>query len=313
MEKGIDRFLNRKLGVFTHILNRLQNNPNEAVNMGRGVRDWNDVINELDVEKIAFTLNEMGAKYYFLTLMQGTHHMLSPNETFDRIAGTKPGEACIKRDLPMEMYTALSKYDIDLYLYYTGDGPYLSPAGKAFGFSEPRGHVTMDFVQKWASVLEEYSVRYGDKVKGWWIDGCYREYFGYNDELLKVYYDACKKGNPNAIVAMNNGVFDELHKNYVNEDFVCGEFNRFDVLPKSRFINGAQAHILAPLGKQVDENEWSAWGEPGIKHTKEHMLEYVKKANEIGAPVTVDMCLFADSTFDKEQLEVMKYVSDGLK
>ena len=35
-----------------------------------------------------------------------------------------------------------------------------------------------EFIEKWASVLEEYAVRYGDKVKGWWIDGCY-DYFGY--------------------------------------------------------------------------------------------------------------------------------------
>jgi len=32
----------------------------------------------------------------------------------------------------------------------------------------------------------------------------------YNDELLQIYYDAVKKGNPNAIVAFNNGVFDVI-------------------------------------------------------------------------------------------------------
>jgi hypothetical protein len=41
------------------------------------------------------------------------------------------------------------------------------------GWQDP---VTEVFVQKWASVLEEYTVRYGDKVSGWWIDGCYSQY-----------------------------------------------------------------------------------------------------------------------------------------
>ncbi len=28
-------------------------------------------------------------------------------------------------------------------------------------------------MMKYASVLEEYAMRYGENVKGWWIDGCY--------------------------------------------------------------------------------------------------------------------------------------------
>ncbi len=45
----------------------------------------------------------MNAGYYFITLMQGSKHMLAPNKTYDSIAGTKPGEACAVRDLPMEL------------------------------------------------------------------------------------------------------------------------------------------------------------------------------------------------------------------
>ena len=31
----------------------------------------------------------------------------------------------------------------------------------------------MAWVERWARVLECFAVRYGAKVKGWWIDGCY--------------------------------------------------------------------------------------------------------------------------------------------
>ena len=69
--------------------------------------------------------------------------MLAPNETYDSIAGTKPGEACAIRD-----------------------GPYATPEiGKKFGFTEPREHnMNMPFVEKWTSILREYSVRCGEET-----------------------------------------------------------------------------------------------------------------------------------------------------
>ena len=139
--------------------------------------------------------------------------MIAPNATYDAIADTKPGEACSERDLILDLYEALKKYDIDLCLYYTGDGPYKDvEIGRKFGFAEPRGTVTMDFVQKWSSVLEEYAVRYGDKIKAWWLDGMYADYFGYTQELMEPYYQAIKMGNPNALVAFNNGVYPEISR-----------------------------------------------------------------------------------------------------
>ena len=60
------------------------------------------------------------------------------------------------------------------------------------------------FAQRWSSVLEEYAVRYGSKVSGWWIDGCYGNAFNYTDAKLQYYSNAIKAGNPHAIVAFNS-------------------------------------------------------------------------------------------------------------
>ena len=58
--------------------------------------------------------------------------------------------------------------------------------------------------------MEEYSLRYGDKVFAWWLDGCYFDAgnFGYNDTSLKPYHDAIRAGNPKALIAFNAGVRD---------------------------------------------------------------------------------------------------------
>jgi len=242
MKQISDNLFQKRWGVFNHFL---YGEPGSTPRSNTDESDWNERVNALDVEKIASNLHEMGAGYYFITIMQGRKYMIAPNETFDKIAGTKPGEACAKRDLISDLYDALSKYKIDLYLYYTGDGPYKDEEiGKKFGYIEPRqNNVTMEFVQRWVDVLREYSVRYGEKICGWWFDGCY-ELFGYREELLKPYYDAVKAGNPKAVCAFNNGVRTELHKWYRDEEFTAGEFNDFEYVPDTRFVDGAQAHIF---------------------------------------------------------------------
>ncbi|MBQ8295813.1 MAG: alpha-L-fucosidase [Clostridia bacterium] len=316
-----DRFYGHKWGVFNHYLAVLQNNP-LCENSYGNQSDWDTLVNEFDTDRVAKTLYKIGAKYYVITVMQGTKYMIAPNAAFDEIAGTKPGEACSTRDLIADLYNSLSKYGIDLFLYFTGDGPYKNhPEGDRFGFVEPREvGVTEAFVRKWASVLEEYAVRYGDKIKGWWIDGCYKEYFKYTDDLLEIYYKACKKGNPDALVALNNGVWDDkIETGYTHEDFLCGERTDFDLIPKQRFYGNAQAHLMAPLGvtpqnedlkELIESMIGPGWGSFGVKRTKEYLADYVKKVNQAGGVVTFDIGVYRDGKFDAEQVAVLKYVGE---
>lgn len=306
--KGTDRLHESRWGIFNHYLARNQNTPSSFTNQGRGETSWDECTRDFDVNLLAENLHALGAHYYFITIMQGNEFMLAPNSTFDRIAGTKPGEACSKRDLVLDIYDAITPYGIDLYLYYTGDGPYMNETiGKRFGFTEPREEgVSRPFVEKWASVLEEYSVRYGDKVKGWWIDGCYRDYFKYNDELLEILYKAAKKGNPDAIVALNNGVDSYYKKNYVNEDFVCGEFNDFYVIPRERYIDGAQAFSLIPLGVSPTDSEWDSWCALGVKRDSDYLTSFINCVNKAGGVVTIDIPVMRDGSFDREQFETLK-------
>jgi hypothetical protein len=83
-------------------------------------------------------------------------------------------EQCIQRKGSLREWKA---YDIDLMLYYTGDGPCRDSAdiaNRAFGFTTPRfdyergewigkrepDFIPESFVDKWTAVLREYAVRY---------------------------------------------------------------------------------------------------------------------------------------------------------
>lgn len=296
-----DKLLKGNFGVFNHYL--------------FGDENWVSTTDALDVERLAHQVAMTGASRYFITMMQGSRYMLAPNETYDKIAGTKPGEACAVRDVPMELGRALEKYGIDLYLYYTGDGPYKDPViGKRFGLTYQRGDMSEGFVQRWSSVLKEYSLRYGELVKGWWIDGCYN-WLGYNDELLKYYHAAAKAGYPECLVATNGGVPKEIPlKRCSLDEFTCGEFNDFTVVPPSRFTaDGAQMHILAPLGSFGDDRPEGAWHMRGLKRDAGYLAGYIRRLKEAQCSLTIDIYVDPDGSFDDEQFDTLVKVSELLK
>jgi len=300
MNPNTDWFQKAGYGVFVHYLAGLQNNPEHVASLGQGT-EWDACVNEFDTERFADTMAEVGAGYVIFTIMQVRREMIAPNATYDRITGYQPGEACATRDLIEDLYQSLSRRGIPLMLYYTGDGPRADPqAAPAFGWGTP---VSTEFVGKWASVAQEYGERYGDKVAGYWVDGCY-PWIGYDDEKLALFARALKAGNPKRIVAFNRGV-DPLVMSYTShEDFTCGEQNRFFDMPVSRWLDGEQWHILSYLG--------TGWGHPGSQYTKRELAEYVFDVNQRGGAVSIDVVLFRDGSLDRSQVEMLKAVRQEL-
>lgn len=320
-----DRMMSKKWGIFNHFLYGSErgytrfrgDDPDEMVKMAE---EWNEQVDSFDTDKLAATLHEIGCGYYFITVMQGTRFMIAPNGAYSRITGIAPGEGCAKRDLIRDLAASLGKYDIDLYLYYTGDGPHFDKiAGPAMGLYEDyeariHGKVDRNFVENWAAVLGEYALCYGSLVKGWWVDGCYA-HLGYNNELLSIYDRAIKKGNPDALAAFNSGTASFVNngddtpvKWFENEGFTCGEDNDFTYVFKSRFTDGAQNHLLIPLGDYRDGNICAGWRNTGVRRSKEYVADYIRKNNEAGAVITVDIFVDQHGNFDPEQVEALKYI-----
>jgi alpha-L-fucosidase len=296
--KAKDWFHDQKWGIFVHYLYHIQNNPETVNNMGVGETSWDDCVNSFDVERFAREVSQTGARYVMFTLMQGSRYMVAPNKTYNRITGFKTGEACSTRDLVTDLIKALNRHNISLFLYFTGDGPYKdSKAGPAMGYPAQGAPLTEQFLTKWSSVAKEYSLRYGDRIKGWWVDGC-RESLHYTDEWLKYYVDAMKAGNPVSLTAFNNGIKSRIEVYSKYDDYTCGEMTSFKDIPDARFINGSQWHMLVPLG--------TYWGKPGCKHDAAYLEDYLSKVNAIGGVVTIDVALYRDGHIDPEQLAVLK-------
>ena len=306
-----DVMANKKWGVFNHYLYNIQNNPAYPNNQGAGETSWQECTAALDVKKIARQLHEIGAGYYFITSMQGRRYMIAENARYREIVGDDVADECLsKRDLIEELYEALSEYGIDLYIYFTGDGPYKDEEeGKKFGFIEPRANISMEFCEKWASVLGWYAKKYAGKIKGYWIDGCYDEWFGYTTEKLEPYYNAVKSADPNALITMNNGVKVGLYRYFPKEDYVSGEQENLNVIPEGRYLDGAQTFILTPIGNG-DMGIGCAWGSGGLSYTGDELADYAERVVAAGGVVTFDCMVARDGSFDEDQMRALKAVGD---
>ena len=297
-----DWFKDAGYGIFVHYLEHLQNDADHLHSLGKDTA-WDECVRDFDTERFADDVLESGAGYAIFTVMQISRFMIAPNATFDRITGYQPGEACATRDLIEDLYQSLSKRNIKLMLYWTGDGPRADEkAGPAYGCGNP---VSKEFVQKWADTFREYGERYGDKIAGIWCDGSY-SFIGYDEEKLGILAEGLRAGSEKRIIALNPGVDPRVQAYTSHEDYTCGEQNTFYEVPVERFINGEQWHILSFLSKT-----W--WGEPGVGYSKSQFSEYVWNVNQRGGVVSVDIMVYRDGGLDRSQVELLKAVRHELQ
>ncbi len=306
----------KKWGIFNHYICTPGRDEHFG---GADLSDWNRTVDSFDVDRLAYTLHELGAGYYFITLIHGSEYIIAPNETYERYMQVGNGELCPRRDLVEDLYKALSKYDIDLCLYFNC----LSPFNDCFGeklrntlgikgeLKGQRDVLTINdgetFIANWTAFLHEYAERYGDKIKMWWLDSCY-ERSGYTPERIKLYHDAIKSANPDALIAYNKDLVPpggKLVKYMDFEDFTCGEKIGFDLIPESGDVDGSLAHLLIPLGIR-NPAFFGPWCASGTVYTNEEIKDYVHKVNAVGGIVTFDIRVLPDGSFDPTQVEALK-------
>jgi len=296
-----DWFQQAGYGVFVHYLWDLQNDPETIHSRGRQT-SWDECVREFDANRFADHMAEAGAGYVVFTTHQRTRFLIAPNATFDRLTGYKPGEACATRDLVEDLYQALRRKNIPLMLYWTGNGPSADPkAAAALGWTDP---VNMGYVQKWSEITKEYGERYGDKIAGYWVDGCY-PFIGYDDEKLGILARALRAGSAKRIIALNPGVDPRVRAYSRHEDFTAGEQNQFWDQPATRWLNGEQWHLLSFLGCG-DSRIGASWAMPGVKYTKQDLADYVFEVNRAGGVVSIDVLLYRDGELDRSQLDTLK-------
>lgn len=286
-------------GVFVHYLG--------------GGPDWNDKVNSFDVERFAAQIEQTGGAYLIFTLGQNSGYYCSPNATYERYAGYEIGQRCSKRDLPMEIAEALGRKNIRLMLYLPSRSPQQDKKAMAnLNDVHERRPAPQEFTHKWGDIIREWSRRYGKKVSGWWFDGSYNT-AGW-DDLSRPYNwntwaAATRAGNRDSLLAFNPGA-DIKHaftKLTDQQDYTAGEQNEFGATPRSHPAPaGLQWHILSYLG--------TSWAKAdGPRRDDVWMIDYIRKVNQQGGVVTIDVNVASDGTIYEPHLRQLMAIRKAVR
>ena len=293
-----------KWGLMGHYLADWQA---KAHHVPMGVEEWNRLIDGFDVDGLAQQLASVGASYYQISIGQNSGYYLAPNPTYDKITGIQPSK-CSRRDLIADLYTALHKHGIRLLVYLPSGAPGQDEAAvKALEWRNG-AFPNREFQQKWEQIIRDWSLRWGDKVSGWWFDGCYFPNSMYRSAAppnFTSFAAAARAGNPAAVLAFNPGVYYRLHSLTPSDDFIAGEIDKPDQLKLRRTakgrIDGVQIQMLSFLGQ--------TWGMGAPRFTADEVVSYSRKLWEAGGAVTWDVPLEVNGKMSQpflDQLTALK-------
>ncbi|MDB5084633.1 MAG: hypothetical protein JWN30_1519 [Bacilli bacterium] len=339
-KSNVDWFKNARWGVCCHYLPKPPSGS--AAGSQISAEQWNERVDRFDVDGLASQLENVGANYFLLTIGQNTGHYCAPNETYDSIVGIRPSK-CSRRDLVSDLSEALASKNIKLLVYLPSGAPDRDPIAKeklewengykelpydpegkklivvtteqGSRYAEPKSKVARErkglrlaeFQKKWEAVITEWSLRWGTRVSGWWIDGCYfadSMYRSLDAPNFQSFAAALKAGNPDSIVAFNPGVKVPVISHTEYDDYTAGEISKVFPVQNKRFVDGAQYHILSYLG--------STWGEGSPRFPDELVIGYTKQIIRNEGVVTWDVPITYGGLIEEPIIQQLKALNQGL-
>jgi hypothetical protein len=240
-----------KWGVMYHYTSGWKKNAGD-------IKVWNKLLAEFDVAGLAKQLKSVGVGYFLITARHGGPHPLAPNSVHER---AHP-ESVVKRDLVLHLADELAKHDLRLMLYFA----------TGMGIKKPT------VAEHSAAMIKEYSLRYKDKVAGWWFDN------NCGDRTLqKLIVDAARAGNAETLIAFSPPKMPK--KNTPWDDYTAGNTHAPGYARcNGRLVDGAQWHMLTYLGRN--------WGgycrNPHGRWPVEKVAHFAKKFASRGGATTWD-------------------------
>jgi hypothetical protein len=278
--------------------------------MNMSVEKWNELIDNFDVEGLAKQIESVGAGYYLITIGQNSGYYLSPNATYDKYVGIRPSK-CSRRDLVADLYEALHKRGIKLMVYLPSGAPNGDRIAKESLQWQNGPHRNREFQLKWEQIIKEWSLRWGDKVSGWWFDGCYWPNSMYRHPEppnFESFATAARAGNPDSIVTFNPGVYNRLRSLTPYEDYLAGEINDPNAVDLRRVVDGkhdgVQVHVLSYLGRR--------WGVGEPRFSTEQVVRYSRLRTSKGCVLTWDVPIQSNGLMSQPFIDQLAAVGKAL-
>lgn len=291
-------------GVMTHYLIQPKGEtPAEKTD------DLNRIVDQFDVGAFVKQLEEAGADWLIFTLGQGTGYLSSRNEVINELeAGLTP-----RRDLIPEIGRQLHQRGKRLIIYLPGAHTPADPNVKRL-----LGRGTEGYAERHNGLIRHYALKMGVHCAGWWFDSCGRQ----EDAMWRAEMDACRAGNPDAVVAFSGAEFcasgglirpicpiedyhaGEIHlleDGQIRTDFLWppGEGIIVDAqrklrkagqpaafyMPDSQFIDNVQWHCLLPIDLTFNP----AIPNQFCHYTDKELFRFVDDVKSVGGAITINV------------------------
>lgn len=313
MRQNLDWFKDAGYGLMFQWTNRA------TPKNGDTIKNWEDKVNDFDVENFANMVEQTGAAYVLWSITWGQQYISAPIKSLDELIKGRTS----KRDLLGEMADILDEKGIKLIFYYhygydcyhSKDSTWLQAAG---GYKADK----IELYQNMTNLLSEIGERYKDKLHGWWIDGAQRYYDchfdGSTDGILSAPFkeisQAARSGNRERIIAYNSWILPRLTE---YQDYFAGEgLKQFEGLKEGIFQEGLQkglmAHTCFPLEKRWGHIDWNTTiASP--KYTLEQLTERIKHAQKNRYPLSINLEMYEDGTVSPESIELLEKVQGVIR
>lgn len=258
---------------------------------------WNRFVDGFDVAGFAQQMAE--GKVGWVIFCLDDHYYAwpcAPNKTFSGYTGYAPGEKCSRRDLIMDLATALSAKGVKLICYYAGLNGYMKEAKVSAGLlDQTAGRGTFndrlapsaECRQRRLAVLKEYADRYQDKIAGWWFDGVERNTYQSAPDDWWAIHSIVHTGNPKAVIAFSYGGNEQACVCEGVDDYTGGDtWSKQDLkrLTPSRL---PPQDALLWHGKIYCGNVYHGQGDAN-QFTDQELIEWINTCNRQGGVCTMD-------------------------
>ena len=293
---------------------------------GPHIEELNQAVNSFDLDRFMRDFESTGAGWLIFTIGQNTTMYASPNAVLDKLAG--PGY-CSERDLVLEIAERVHAEGKHFIAYLPAEVN--KPQKLHAPFAWNPGDQT-EFQVRYTDFIREYALRLGTKLSGWWFDGCYTwDIFPNSTYNWPLWFGAARAGNPNAIVAFNDGSFCIGITTPVTplQDYLSGEVEALvdgkirlgrrvkDAplhMPETRFVEGTETqwHALVP----IDCNRFW-WHTPKRPMTPSYpdaeLVSFLSQCRAVGGVVTFNVGISQEGALGAETVAQLSRITESQK
>jgi len=291
-------------GIMTHYLVRPQGNtPAEKTS------DLNRIVNGFDLDYFMKQFEQTGADWLIFTLAQGTGYLSSKCDYIDKLKkGFSPDRDLIQQ-ISQQLHIRGKKLIVYLPGAYTGSDPTVK---RLLRLGDD------GFIDRHNEFIRSYTGQLGHLLDGWWFDSCRPQ----DNEHWQKEMDACRAGNPNAIIAFSGAEFcasggqilplcpiedyhaGEIHlleNSKIRTDFLwppgegiivdagCklrkqGQEPKF-YMPDSQFIGNVQWHCLLPIDLSFNPAVPNQY----CRYSDAELFKFVDAVKSVGGAITINV------------------------